>query len=80
MAPVDRPTTLEKASDMIPFSNRLGLVIQAALKLEANSPRWNNVLAFVQSCYAGLVRTYDFDDALAQIRQLEYDRLHGDSF
>jgi hypothetical protein len=49
----------------------LNLVVQAALKLDARTPAWRNVLAFIQSCYAGRVRDYDFDEALAALARLD---------
>jgi hypothetical protein len=62
---------------VIPSTNRLGLVVQAAIKLDARSPRWANLLAFLQSCYAGLVRTYDYDDAVAALARLDDDEQHA---
>lgn len=48
----------------------LDLVIRAVLKLNARAGERQNVSAFIQSCYGGRVRTYDFDAALASLGRL----------
>jgi hypothetical protein len=55
----------------------LNLVVQAALKLDARTPAWRNVLAFIQSCYATRVRDYDFDDAMASLARLTDEEQHA---
>ena len=55
----------------------LNLVVQAALKLDARTPAWRNVLAFIQSCYGGRVRDYDFDAAMAGLAQLSDEEQHA---
>jgi hypothetical protein len=49
------------------------LVIKAILKLD----RHNGVLLFIQSCYAGLVRTYDFEAALQSLAKLADEEQHA---
>lgn len=51
-------------------SASLRLVVQAAMKLDARTPAWKNVVAFIQSCYACRVREYDYDAAMAALTQL----------
>lgn len=53
------------------------LVTQAAHKLGQHSRQWSNLLAFLQSCYAGRVRTYDFDAALAAMARLSDEEQHA---
>lgn len=53
------------------------LVLQAALKLDAETDRWANLMAFIQSCYAGRVRRYDFEDALAALAELSDEEQHA---
>ncbi|HXG13063.1 MAG TPA: hypothetical protein VNK04_25115 [Gemmataceae bacterium] len=48
----------------------LDLLIRAALKLDPRNGERQNVLAFVQSCYGGWVRSYDFDAALRSLSKL----------
>jgi hypothetical protein len=55
----------------------LNLVVSAALKLDARTPAWRNALAFIQSCYAGRVRDYDFDEALAALARLSDEEQHA---
>ena len=50
-------------------SATLDLVIGAMLKLDPHGPR-ENVLAFIQSCYCGRVRSYDFEAALQSLARL----------
>jgi hypothetical protein len=58
-------------------SSTLNLVIEAALKLDARTAEWQNVMAFIQSCYCGLVRDYDFDAALASLCKLSPEEEHA---
>jgi hypothetical protein len=39
--------------------------------------QWGNLLAFLQSCYAGRVRNYDYDAALASLAQLSDQEQHS---
>ena len=55
----------------------LNLVIEAALKLDARTAEWQNVLAFVQSCYCGRVRDYDLDSALVSLGKLTDEEQHA---
>jgi hypothetical protein len=55
----------------------LNLVVQAAMKLDARTPAWRNTLAFIQSCYGGRVRDYDFDEALACLARLSDEEQHA---
>ncbi len=48
----------------------LDLVIAALLKLDPISGERQNLLAFIQSCYGGCVRCYDFDQAVASLSKL----------
>lgn len=48
----------------------LDLVIGAVLKLDAASGERANVLAFIESCYGGRVRHYDFEAALRALDRL----------
>jgi hypothetical protein len=55
----------------------LNLVVQAALKLDARTPAWRNALAFIQSCYGGRVRDYDYDIAMDALAQLSDEEQHA---
>jgi hypothetical protein len=48
----------------------LDLLIGAMEKLEASSHERQNVIAFVESCYGGRVRRYDYAAALASLAKL----------
>jgi hypothetical protein len=48
----------------------LDLIIQAMRKLDPRTNEPQNILAFVESCYACKVRRYDFDAALASLAKL----------
>ena len=58
-------------------SNTIDLVIHAILKLNANNGERQNVTAFIQSCYCGRVRNYDFDAALVSLGKLTPDEQHA---
>jgi hypothetical protein len=58
-------------------STLLDLVIQAALKLDVRTLERQNVLAFIESCYCGLVRNYDLNGALKALRKLTDEEQHG---
>jgi hypothetical protein len=58
-------------------SNTIDLVIHAILKLNANNGERQNVTAFIQSCYCGRVRNYDFDQALASLAKLSDEEQHA---
>jgi hypothetical protein len=53
------------------------LVTRAVMKLGLDSRRWSNLLAFLQSCYAGRVRDYDFDDAVQALDLLSDQEQHA---
>jgi hypothetical protein len=55
----------------------LNLVIEAALKLDARTPEWRNVLNFIESCYCGRVRDYDLDAAVASLTKLSDEEQHA---
>jgi hypothetical protein len=55
----------------------LNLVIDAALKLDARSGEWQNVMAFIHSCYCGRVRGYDLDAALGSLEKLSKTEEHA---
>ena len=46
------------------------LLIGAAVKLDNRTGERQNVLAFIESCYCGRVRTYDLGYALASLARL----------
>ena len=48
----------------------LDRLIEAMEKLSRANGERQNAIAFIESCYAGLVRSYDFDAALASLRGL----------
>ncbi len=48
----------------------LDTVIAAMLKLDAATGERKNAIAFMQSCYGGQTRRYDFDAALACLARL----------
>jgi hypothetical protein len=58
-------------------TSTLNLVVEAALKLDARTPEWRNVMGFVESCYCGLVRNYDLDDAVASLNKLTDQEQHA---
>jgi hypothetical protein len=55
----------------------LQLVIDAAQKVDAGTSEWQNLLAFVQSCYAGRVRDYDLDQAVESLGRLSDEEQHA---
>jgi hypothetical protein len=61
---------------MSPKLPEADLVIRAILKLDPTGER-QNVLLFVQSCYAGRVRSYDFDQALVSLAKLTDREQHA---
>lgn len=52
-------------------------VIVALLKLDLPSGERQNVTAFIQSCYGGLVKKYDFDAALESLKKLNDAEQHA---
>ena len=58
-------------------STALDHLIAAMLKLDHRRGDRQNVLAFIQSCYNGRVRVYDFDAALASLRRLTDEEHHA---
>jgi hypothetical protein len=55
----------------------LDLVIEAMQKFDAADGERKNVLAFIQSCYCGRVRDYDFDAALVSLHKLTPEEQHA---
>jgi hypothetical protein len=55
----------------------LDLVIGAMMKLDPRNGERQNVLAFIQSCYGGRVRNYDFDSALRSLTKLSEEEHHA---
>lgn len=55
----------------------LDVLIGAVMKLEVRTGERNNVMSFIQSCYGGLVRTYDLDMALASLSNLTDEEQHA---
>jgi hypothetical protein len=58
-------------------SQQSGLVVRAMLKLSLENGERQNVLMFIQSCYAGRVRTYDLDRAVASLSKLTDEEQHA---
>ncbi|HZU36207.1 MAG TPA: hypothetical protein VFA18_09875 [Gemmataceae bacterium] len=52
------------------------LLIAAMEKLPVANQERRNVVAFVESCYGGLVRRYDFEAALASLAKLTDEEQH----
>jgi hypothetical protein len=55
----------------------LDLLIGAVIKLEVATGERENVMAFIQSCYGGRVRTYDLDAAMASLAKLTDEEQHA---
>jgi hypothetical protein len=55
----------------------LDQLIGAMEKLDSRTGERQNVIAFVQSCYGGRVRRYDFDAALASLSRLTEEEQHA---
>lgn len=51
-------------------TSTLGLVAEAAVKLGGEGPAWNNLLAYLQSLYAGRVKSFDFAEAMTALARL----------
>jgi hypothetical protein len=58
---------------MNPSSAELHHLVRAMLKLDPQSRQWQNVVAFILSCYACRVMTYDLDAASAALERLTAD-------
>jgi hypothetical protein len=58
-------------------STAASLVVRAMLKLNLESGERQNVLLFLQSCYGGRVRTYDFEAALLSLDKLTPEEHHA---
>jgi hypothetical protein len=58
-------------------SNVLDLLIGAVVKLDAASGERENVLAFIQSCYGGRVRSYDLEAASESLTKLTEEEQHA---
>lgn len=55
----------------------LDLLIGAMMKLNPRNGDRQNVMAFIQSCYGGLVRTYDLERAMASLASLSEAEQHA---
>ena len=55
----------------------LDLVIGAVMKLDPVNGERQNLLAFVQSCYCCVVRTYDLNWAQASLAKLTEEEQHA---
>lgn len=55
----------------------LGRVLHAAGKLGGDTPAWHNLLAYLQSCYAGHSRPFDFEAACAALARLSEEEQHA---
>ena len=58
-------------------STLLDVLIGAVMKLDPRNGERQNVSAFIQSCYCGRVRRYDFDAAQASLGKLTDDEQHA---
>jgi hypothetical protein len=58
-------------------SAALDLLIAAVLKLDGQNGERQNVLAFIESCYACRVRSYDFDAASHSLLKLSDEEQHA---
>jgi hypothetical protein len=70
-------SALTEVPNMTQNTTTTDLVLQAALKLDAHTPGWQNVLAFIQSCYACRVRDYDLSEAVAALCLLTDEEQHA---
>jgi hypothetical protein len=62
---------------MRPNKTTLDLLIGAMLKLSNSHTERQNVLAFIQSCYCGRVRSYDLDAALQALARITEEEQHA---
>lgn len=62
---------------MNPSSEELHHLVNAMLKLDPQSRQWQNVVAFVLSCYACRVMDYDLDAAVAAVERLTDAEQHA---
>jgi hypothetical protein len=58
-------------------STQADLLIRAVLKLDPRSGERQNVLLFLQSCYACRVCTYDFEAAQRSLEKLTGEEQHA---
>ena len=58
-------------------STTLALVMQAADRLGGDGPVWQNLLAYLQACYAGHSRPFDFEAACAAQARLSEPEQHA---
>ena len=58
-------------------STILDLLIGGVLKLDPLNGERQNVMAFIQSCYGGLVRSYDLDCAMGALSKLSDEEQHA---
>jgi hypothetical protein len=56
---------------------QVDLVIEAMMKLDHESGERQNVLAFIQSCYCGLVRDYSLEGAEQALTRLSPEEQHA---
>jgi hypothetical protein len=58
-------------------STLLDVLISAVMKLDPRNGERQNVNAFIQSCYCGRVRHYNFDAALISLAKLSDEEQHA---
>lgn len=62
---------------MASTSTTLALVKHAADRLGGDGPAWQNLLVYLQACYAGHSRPFDFDAATAALARLTEPEQHA---
>jgi hypothetical protein len=55
----------------------LDLLIGAMMKLNPHNGERQNVMAFIQSCYGGIVRSYDLERAVSALAKLTDAEQHA---
>ncbi len=55
----------------------LRLVVEAAMRLDARTPAWRNLVAMIGSVYGGKVTTYDLAGAEASLASLPGNVQHA---
>jgi hypothetical protein len=55
----------------------LDVLIGAVMKLNPRNGERQNVNAFIESCYCGRVRSYNFEAALASLSKLSDEEHHA---
>lgn len=66
-----------KRSVKTKMTTTLDLLISAIIKLDRPSGERQNVTAFLESCYGGRVRKYDYVAAMASLEKLSGEEYHA---